>query len=155
MDVTDDNKGGSQSPAGDANTPPPAGKETENKTVKMSMDEALAENTSLKKRISEKDEIIKDLTTQLKQANDFLESQDKARLIGDILPRSQFKIEDLAKKTPEELKNIRLTLDQAIPPKVNSVRYGISSADVADRERGLTVGDLSVVTAAKRKQGGS
>lgn len=153
--MTDDNKGGSQSGTGDANTPPAAGKETENKTVKMSMDEVLAVNTSLTKSNAEKDGIIKDLTTQLKEANDFLESQDKARLIGDILPRSQFKIEDLAKKSVDELKNIRLTLDQAIPPKVNSVRYGVSTGDIADRERGLTVGDLSVVTAAKRKQGGS
>jgi hypothetical protein len=49
------------------------------------------------------------------------------------------------------LKNIRATLDQAMPPRLNSVRFGVRGADLSDREKGLTVGDLSIVTAARRK----
>ena len=35
--------------------------------------------------------------------------------------------------------------------RVNGVRFGVHGADLSDRELGLTVGDMSVVTAAKRK----
>jgi len=91
------------------------------------------------------------LTAQLQEANDVLESQEKQRLVSEILPRSSFKTDELAGKTVEELKSIRATLDQAKLPKVNSVRFGVMAADVSDRAMGLTVGDLSVVTAEKRK----
>ena len=60
-------------------------------------------------------------------------------------------MDDLVGKTVEDLKNISATLSRAMPPRVNSVRFGVHGADVSDREKGLTVGDLSVVTAAKRK----
>ena len=43
------------------------------------------------------------------------------------------------------------TLDLAMPPRVNSVRFGVHGADLSDREKGFTVGDMSIVTAAKRK----
>ena len=72
-------------------------------------------------------------------------------MIGEIIPRSNFKSDELWEKSTEELKSIRATLDQAMPPRVNSVRFGVHGADLSDREKGLTVGDLSVVTAAKRK----
>ena len=122
-----------------------------NKAAKMTMDQALAENVALKMQISEKDALITDLTAQLQEANDVLESQEKQRLVSEILPRSSFKPDELANKTIEELKSIRATLDQAKLPKVNSVRFGVMAADVSDRSMGLTVGDLSVVTAEKRK----
>lgn len=125
-----------------------------NKIAKMSMDQALAENVALKQQIDQKDKMITDLTTQLKAANDVLESQEKAKLIGEILPLSTFKMDDLVGKNIEDLKNIRATLDQAALPKVNSARFGVLGADVSDREKGLTVGDLSVVTASKRKAQG-
>jgi hypothetical protein len=101
--------------------------------------------------VGEKDALIKDLTNLLDEANKVLESQERGRLIGEILPRSQFKMDDLVGKSVEDLKNINATLSHAMPPRVNSVRFGVQGADVSDREKGLTVGDLSVVTAAKRK----
>jgi hypothetical protein len=124
--------------------------DSKNKIAKQSMDAVMAENVTLKKTVTEKDQLIGDLTKQLKEANDVLEGQEKANLIGEILPRSTFKMDDLVGKSIEDLKNIRATLDQATLPKVNSVRFGVSTA-ISDREKGLTVGDLSVVTAAKRK----
>jgi hypothetical protein len=72
-------------------------------------------------------------------------------LIGEILPRSNFKVADLAGRSVDDLKSIRGTLDAAMPPRVNSARFGVHGADLSDREKGLTVGDVSVVTAAKRK----
>jgi len=129
-------------------------KDGKNKTAKMSMDQALAELEQARKTIDEKDKMITDLTAQLKEANDVLEAQEKSKLIGAILPRSTFKMDELVGKSVEDLKNILATLDQATPPKVNSVRFGVLAADVSDREKGLTVGDLSVVTAVKRKAQG-
>jgi hypothetical protein len=125
-----------------------------NKIAKMSMDQALAENVALKQQIAEKDSMITDLTKQLKEANDVLESQEKQRLFGEILPRSTFKSDELAGKTIDELKEVRATLDMAMLPKVNNIRFGVMAANISDREKGLTVGDLSVVTAAKRKAQG-
>ena len=81
----------------------------------------------------------------------FLEGQEKGKLINEILPKSQFKIVDLTGRSVEDLKSIKATLDHAMPPRVNGVRFGVHGADLSDRELGLTVGDLSVVTAAKRK----
>jgi hypothetical protein len=147
--MTDDDKGGSGSgTGGSAGAGDPGAK---NKNAKMSMDQAYAEIENYKRVVGEKDSLISDLTKQLDEANKVLESQEKGRLIGEILPRSSFKMDDLVGKSVEDLKNIRATLDQAMPPKVNSVRFGVQAADLSDREKGLTIGDLSVVTAQKRK----
>ena len=123
---------------------------SKNKAAKMSLDQAYAEIENYKRIIAERDTVIVDLTGQLEEANKVLESQEKGRLIGEIMPRSTFKMEDLVGKSAEELKSIRTTLDQAVPPKVNSVRFGVMGADLSDREKGLTVGDLSWSTAQKR-----
>ena len=130
---------------------PSASAGIQNKTVKMSMDEALARIPPLESEVKEKNNLIANLTKQLDEANKVLEGQGKAKLISEILPRSSYKIESLVNKTVDELKSIRNTLANAMPPKVNSVRFGVLGADLSDREKGLTVGDLSVVTAAKRK----
>ena len=124
---------------------------SKNKAAKMSIDQAYAEIEGLRRIVTEKDSLIHHLTEQLDEANKVLESQEKGRLIGEILPRSQFKMDDLIGKSVEDLKNINATLSHAMPPKINSVRFGVVGADVSDREKGLTVGDLSVVTAARRK----
>lgn len=149
--MTNDEKGGSGSGSGDPSASPAA----KNKTVKITMDEALAQLEDAKRQMGEKDKLIGDLTEQLKEANDVLEGQEKAKLIGEILPRSSFTMDELVGKSIEDLKNIRATLDQAKLPRVNSVRFGVSTADVSDREKGLTVGDLSWVTAQKRKAQGA
>ncbi len=122
-----------------------------NKAAKMSIDQAYAEIEGLRRTLSEKDSLIGDLTKQLDEANKVLESQEKGRLIGEILPRSQFKMDDLIGKSVEDLKNINATLSHAMPPRINSARFGVVGVDISDREKGLTVGDLSVVTAAKRR----
>ena len=122
-----------------------------NKVAKMTMDEAFATIESQVSEIKQQKELIGDLTKQLEEANTVLEGQEKAKLIGDIMPKSNFKVADLAGKSVDDLKNIRATLDQAMPPRVNSVRFGVRGADLSDREKGLTVGDLSIVTAARRK----
>jgi hypothetical protein len=67
------------------------------------------------------------------------------------LPRSSYKMDFLVNKTVDELKSIKNTLANAMPPKVNTVRFGVLGTDLSDREKVLTVGDLSVVTAAKRR----
>jgi hypothetical protein len=128
----------------------------ENKTAKISIDQALAENIAVKKELEARDNTIAELTKQLKAANDVLEGQTKAQLIGEILPRSSFTIEDLSARSVEELQHIRVTLDQAKLPTYKNVRFGSPYAgDEGQREDGLTVGDLSVVTEAKRKAGRS
>jgi hypothetical protein len=128
-----------------------SGKQSQNKFAKMSMDQAYAEIENYKRVVAEKDSVIADLTKNLDEANKVLESQEKGRLIGEILPRSKFNVESLANKSVDDLKEIRATLDLAMPPRVNSVRFGVHGADLSDREKGLTVGDLSVVTAANRR----
>ena len=125
--------------------------EIQNKTVKMSMDEALAKIPTLETEIKEKNKLITDLTKQLDEANQILDSQEKSKLINEILPLSSYKFDDLVHKPFEELKAIKNTLANAMPPKVNSVRFGVMGTDLSDREKGLTIGDLSVVTAAKRR----
>jgi hypothetical protein len=125
--------------------------EIQNKTVKMSMDEALARIPALEAEVKERNKLITDLTKQLDEANKILDGQEKAKLINEILPRSSYKMDFLVNKTVEELKSIKNTLANAMPPKVNSVRFGVLGTDLSDREKGLTIGDLSVVTAAKRR----
>ena len=141
--------GSGQAGLGNPGGSPPA--DPKNKTAKMSVDQAYAEIERLRKENKDQAETITDLTTQLNEANKVLEGQEKGRLISEIIPRSSFKSDELWEKSTEELKSIRVTLDQAMPPRVNSVRFGVHGADLSDREKGLTVGDLSLVTAAKRK----
>ena len=140
-DVKDNTKG----KAGDSAPP--------NKTAKISIDDALAENTMLRQQIAEKDKTIEALTTQLKAANDVLEAQQKSKLIGEIMPRSNFTIEDLTTKTVEELQEIRMTLDQAKLPTYKNIRSGPVGMDSPERDDGLTVGDLSITTKQRREQG--
>ena len=145
------NQSGGSGGQGGAAAPP---QDSVNKTAKISIDEALAENIALKKQIGDKDNTIAELTKQLKAANDVLESQQKAKLIGEILPRSSFTIEDLTNKSVEELQHIRMTLDQAKLPTYKNIRFGVvGTGDVQEREDGLTVGDLSLVTSERRKAG--
>jgi len=128
-------------------------KDIKNKAVKMSMDEALARIPPLEAKIKDNETLIADLTKQLEEANGVLEGQEKARLINEIIPVSSYKLNDLVGRSIEELKGIRVTLMNAMPPKVNSVAFGVLGKNAADdRMKGLTVGDLSVVTAAKRKR---
>ena len=122
-----------------------------NKTVKMTMDQALAELEQEKQKNKEKDSLITDLTNQLKEANDALEAQQKSKLISEIMARSTFKMDELVNKSLEDLKNIQATLYQATLPKLNNARCGLMRADLSDREKGLTVGDLSFATQQKRK----
>jgi hypothetical protein len=147
--MVESESGSGQAGSGNPSGSPPV--DPKNKTAKMSMDQAYGEIERLRKENKDLAETITDLTSQLNEANKVLESQEKGRLIGEILPRSSFKVDELANKSVEDLKNIRGTLDLAMPPRVNSVRFGVHGADLSDREKGLTVGDLSVVTAAKRK----
>jgi len=144
--MTDEEKGGSGSGTGDAKMPDP-----KNRTAKQSMDAVMAENVALRQQILEKDALMGDLTKQLEEANNVLEGQQKSKLIGEIMARSNFKMDELVNKSVDDLQNIRATLDQAMLPKINSTRVGVLGLDVSDREKGLTVGDMSVVTAAKRK----
>ena len=128
--------------------------EHSNKSVKMSMDQALAELEQARKSIGDKDSLIADLTNQLKDANEYINDERRGKKISEILARSDFKLDELVNKTDEELDSTRASLDHAVPPKMNSVRFGVMGADLSDREKGLTVGDLSVVTAGKRKARG-
>ena len=125
--------------------------EHSNKSVKMSMDQALAELEQARKSIGDKDSLIADLTNQLKDANEYINDERRGKKISEILARSDFKLDELVNKTDEELDSTRASLDHAVPPKMNSVRFGVMGADLSDREKGLTVGDLSVVSAQKRK----
>jgi Zn-dependent metalloprotease len=108
LKLTENKDGGSSSGTGDSAK---AGEGAKNKTAKMSMDQALALLEELKQENAKKDQMITDLTVQLKEANDVLESQEKAKLIGEIMPRSTFKMDDLVGKNLEELKSIKATLD--------------------------------------------
>ncbi len=158
--MPDDDKGGSGSGTGGAASAAQAGAgaagagadSIKNKIAKMSMDERTARLEELETIIvPRKDALITELTQKLDEINGVVESDQKAKLIGEILARSSFKMDELVGKSVEDLQNIRATLDQAMPPKVNSVRYGVQGADLSDREKGLTVGDLSIVTAQQRK----
>jgi len=131
-----------------------SGGQNPNPTAQVTVDQAMAENVSLKAKIVDLEKTISSLTTQLKAANDVLESQAKADLIGKIMPRSRFTIEDLTKKSVDELKEICATLDQASYPTYKNIHFGSLGADEKGDEH-LTVGDLSVVNEAKRKAGGA
>jgi uncharacterized coiled-coil protein SlyX len=141
---------GAESGSQASGSTPPAG-DLKNKAAKMTMDEAFARIKELEKSNKDQALVITDLTKQLSEANDVLEGQKKGTLISDILAKSTFKLPDLAGKSVDDLKNIKMTLDSAMLPNINSVRIGVHSAELSDREKGLTIGDLSVVTAAQRK----
>jgi hypothetical protein len=122
----------------------------QNKAIKVTIDQVMAENLSLKQIVQELDKTVKDLTAQLKAANDMLEAQARAKLIAEIKPRSRYSDEDLTKLSLDELSSIKVTLDNAKMPNYKNIHFGpLGIAEAKDE--GLTVGDLSVVTEAKRK----
>ncbi len=126
--------------------------EPKNENVKMSMDQAYAEIEKFKQLIPEKDAVIADLTGQLEEANKILDAQVKGKLISEILPRTTLTNEQLWTKSAEELKTLRADLDVVVPPKVNSIRFGVGAANLSDKDKGLTVGDMSYPTAQRRKE---
>jgi hypothetical protein len=124
-----------------------------NKAVKVTIDQVMAENLSLKQIVQDLDQTVKDLTSQLKASNDMLEAQARAKLIAEIKPRSRYSDEDLTKLSLDDLTNIKVTLDNAKMPNYKNIHFGPLGTEEA-RDEGLTVGDLSVVTEAKRKARG-
>ena len=121
-----------------------------NIAIKVTIDQVMAENLSLKQIVQDLDQTVKDLTSQLKAANDVLEAQARAKLIAEIKPRSRYSDEDLTKLSLDDLTNIKVTLDNAKMPNFKNIRFGpLGTEEVKDE--GLTVGDLSVVTETKRK----
>jgi len=68
------------------------------------------------------------------------------------MPRSSLKQPDLEVLPLVEVKRIKNTLQYALPQKRNSVAFG-ALADLSDREKGLTVGDMSWERSQKRKEG--
>lgn len=147
--MTDDNKGGSGSGAGGAAGAVAA--VPENKTVKMSTDEALATVERDKAIIAEKDAMLSEIAEQLKVANDYISGERKAKKINFLLENTTCKMDDLAPKSEEALDDMIVTVGQAKLPHVNSVRFGVQNANLTDAEKGLTVGDRSWATAQKRK----
>ncbi len=123
---------------------------SKNQTAKMSMDQAYAYIKVLEGENKKLQDTVTDVTEQLNVVNKLIEDQEKGRMMAEILPRSTYTMEELVGLSAEKVKEIRLGLDRAILPKINSVRFGMKGADLSDRERGLTVGDLSLVTAQKR-----
>jgi hypothetical protein len=121
-----------------------------NKAIKVTIDQVMAENLSLKQIVQDLDQTVKDLTSQLKAANDMLEAQARAKLIAEIKPRSRYSDEDLTKLSLDELSSIKVTLDNAKMPNYKNIHFGPLGIEEA-KDEGLTVGDLSVVTEAKRK----
>jgi hypothetical protein len=124
-----------------------------NKAIKVTIDQVMAENLSLKQIVQDLDQTVKDLTSQLKAANDMLEAQARAKLIAEIKPRSRYSDEDFAKLSLDELSSIKVTLDNAKMPNYKNIHFGPLGTEEA-KDEGLTVGDLSVVAEAKRKQRG-
>ena len=89
------------------------------------------ENQALKERNAE-------LEKDLKTANDVIEGDLKARLAADIMPNSNYTVEDLGNKSLDELKAIAGVLKQA---KVGSYK-GIRVANKDALPHNLTVPDL-------------
>ena len=121
-----------------------------NKAVKVTIDQVMAENLSLKQMVQDLEKTVKDLTVQLKAADGMLEAQARAKLIAEIKPRSRYSDEDFAKLSLDELTSIKVTLDNAKMPNFKNIHFGPLGTEEA-KDEGLTVGDLSVVTEAKRK----
>ena len=127
------------------NTPPA------NPTAQVSVDQLAADNAALKLQVEDFQGKIGKLEKALKEANDVLEAQAKEKLIGAILPRSKYTPDELSQKPLDELQSIRATLDQAVTPTYKNIHFPPVAGD-QDTNRD-TVGDLSVVTKAKRDSG--
>jgi hypothetical protein len=110
---------------------------TARSTAKISIDQALAELETKNAELKAAKDTIADLSTQLKATNDVLEAQAKAKLIGEIMPRSNFTVEDLSAKDLEELEHIKLTLDQAKLPTYKNIHFGPVGVD-EEGNKGLT-----------------
>jgi hypothetical protein len=123
-----------------------------NPSVKMTMNEAFSKIVTLERQLQEKDELIENLTQHLHEANEVLDSQKRAEQIKRIKKVWNGPDEALNLKSNLELDIMEETLAYGSIPRLNSVRFGALSANETDADKGLTVGDLSVVTAAKRKR---
>ena len=123
-----------------------------NVVAKIAYDGVLTELNALKEEKKVLQKTIEELTDQLKAANDILEGQTRAKLYGEILPRSKYTIEDLNPKTLEELQAIKVTLDQAKASTFKSVRFG--AASVEEENARFTVGDLTKDEAWRKRRGG-
>jgi len=148
----DNDKGGSGSNTG--GSPDVGADGVKSKTLKEKMDALSAENVALKQELERTKNMLAEVTKELDEVNSVREAEEKENLISQILPLSNCKADQLAGKTSEQLKEMLANLKMAVLPKANSVRFGVMGLDISDREKGLTVGDLSVVTAEKRKAQG-
>jgi DNA-directed RNA polymerase beta' subunit len=121
---------------------------TVNKIAKISIDEAFATIDLLKTQNDAKDRTILDLTAQLDQMNGVVEAQKKAEIIKDIMVKSNYKLHEVVGLSLDELKTTQSNVNHAVSTGYASVRRGADK--LSDRERGLTIGDCSVVTQKQR-----
>lgn len=112
--------------------------------------EAIRENEQLRAKIralqTEKGELAKQLAT----ANDILEAQVRGNLEREIKQVSHLTDVKLASMSLDDLQRTRDTLLVAKHPR-KSIRPG-PMGPALDEDEGLTVGDISVVTAERRKR---
>ena len=112
--------------------------------------EAIRENEALRVKIRELKTERDALAKQLASANDILEAQVRGKLIREIKDRSHFTDVKLDSMSLDNLQAMRDTLLHARQPK-KSIRPG-PMGPILDEDEGLTVGDLSVVAAERRKR---
>ena len=112
-------------------------------------EEALRENLQLREKIRELKTERDGLAKQLTKANDVLEAQVRVKLEKEIRDRSHFTDGHLSNMSLDELQTTRDTLIHAKYPK-KQIKPG-PLGPVGDENEGLTVGDISIVTAQRRK----
>ena len=113
-------------------------------------EEAIRENELLRVKIRELQIDKASLEKQLKVANDVLEAQVRGKLVREIKSISHFTDVALDAMSLDELQDIRDTLTHAKHPK-KQIKPG-PMGPVFEEDEGLTVGDISVVTAERRKR---
>ena len=94
--------------------------EEKNDLIDTNVSLVLAENSSLKALISEKDALIADLTKKLQQATDLIEEDTKSRIITEIKEKTVVPDKFLRNKSVEELSKMKEVLDTAVVPAFKS-----------------------------------
>jgi hypothetical protein len=95
-------------------------KEEKHDLIDLNVALMLAENSSLKTLIAEKDALNADLTKKLQQATDIIEEDTKSRLIIDIRDKTVVPDKYLKGKSVEELTKMKEVLDNAAIPAFRS-----------------------------------
>ena len=123
----------------------------DDKAADVKISELSIENESLKNKVKELEGRLDQLGVELKKNNDVIAAELKTKKGHWLVHNSKYTIEDVARMDLDEIVEKTKTIQMATERTFKGVKAAGMDSDRKDE--GLTIGDISIVSAEAQKRG--